>query len=361
MDQETNAMGMLDLMVRPGFCVHNNTIVKVNQAAQSHMIAPGADVRDYLHTGSEEYGDFTGGCLYLTLNICGTLWGASVTQVDHFHVFILDQEADQTELQAMALAAKELREPLTSVMTTADRLFPMVAQDSDPALQEQVARLNRGLFQMLRVISNMSDANRYSSAPTSRQETLDIRALLEEIFGKAAELVSHTGLALRFTNLPEPVFCLADAEMLERAVLNIISNAIKFTPKNGTIEASLKRQGSKLYLSVQDSGPGVAENLKGSIHSRYLRQPAIEDSRFGIGLGMVLIRSAAASHGGTLLMDQPEGKGARITLTLEMRQASANTLRSRVLRVDYAGERDHGLIELSDALPASLYDTKKIN
>ncbi len=361
MEQETNAMGMLDLMVRPGFCVKDNTVIQVNQAAQCHMITPGSDIGEYLHTGKEEYAAFTGGCLYLTLSLCGEPCGASVTRMDGFDVFILEQDADQTELQSMALAARELREPLTSVMTTADRLFPMTALTDDPATREQVARLNRGLFQMLRVISNMSDANRYSSTTESRQETMDICALLEEVFSRVQELVGHTGLTLSFENLREPVYCLVDSEKLERAVLNIVSNAIKFTPKGSTIEASLTRRGNKLYLQVQDSGQGIPDNLKGSVHRRYLRQPAIEDSRFGIGLGMVLIRSAAAHHGGTVLLDQPEGKGARITMTLDIRQNPPGTLRSQTLRVDYAGERDHALIELSDALPSALYETQKIN
>lgn len=361
MEQETNAMGMLDLMVRPGFCVKNNTIVKVNQAAQAHLISPGDDVSKLLHTGREEYADFTDGCLYLTLNLGGVQWGASVTRMEDFHVFILEQEADQAELQAMALAARELREPLTSVMTTADRLFPMVALEDDPGLREQVARLNRGLFQMLRVISNMSDANRCGTASASRQETMDICALLEEIFTKARDLVVHTGIRLTFSNLKEPVFSLVDREKLERAVLNIVSNAVKFTPKDGTIEAKLLRRGNKLYLTVQDSGEGVPDNLKGSIHTRYLRQPAIEDSRFGIGLGMVLIRSAAFHHGGTVLMDHPEGSGTRITMTLTIRQNPPGSLRSQILTVDYAGERDHGLIELSGSLPASLYEVKNVN
>lgn len=361
MDQEINAMGMLDLMVRPGFCVQNNTIIKVNQAAQSHMIATGMDVRDYLHTGSEEYANFSGGCLYLTLDILGALWGASVTRMDDFHVFILDQEDDQAELQAMALAARELREPLTSVMTTADRLFPMIALEEDPALQEQVARLNRGLFQMLRVISNMSDANRYSSASGGRMETLDICGLFEEIFSKAQDLVSHTGIQLTFRMPKEPVYAQVDPERLERAVLNIVSNAVKFTPGGGTISAVITRRSSMLYLTVQDTGEGIPGNLKGSIHSRYLRKPAIEDSRFGIGLGMVLIRSTAAQHGGTVLIDQPEGTGTRITMTISIRPTSSGTLRSPTLKVDYAGERDHGLIELSASLPAQLYEVKKVN
>jgi len=61
------------------------------------------------------------------------------------------------------------------------------------------------------------------------------------------------------------------------------------------------------------------------------------------------------NHGGTVLIDHPRGKGTRVTLTLALRQNTEGSLRSPALRVDYAGERDHGLIELADCLPAELY------
>ena len=358
MEQRVDALEMLDLMVRPGFCVEDNRIIKANQNALNWGIEPGADVRPLLLTGQEEYNLFQEGCLYLTVSVSGQQWGASVTRMGAWDVFILEQEADQAELRAMALAARELREPLTSVMTTADRLFPVEARIDDEATREQVARINRGLLQMLRVISNMSDANRYASAPVSRQETLDITRFLDDIFSHAGELISHSGLSLSFRNLPAPVLCLVDSEKLERAVLNILSNAIKFTQKGGRIDASLTRRGNLLFLQIQDSGCGIAENLKGSLHSRYLRQPAIEDGRFGIGLGMVLIRSAATCHGGTVLIDHPADSGTRITMTLAIRQNTDPMVRSPLLRVDYAGERNHALLELADALPFSLYENK---
>ena len=70
---------------------------------------------------------------------------------------------------------------------------------------------------------------------------------------------------------------------------------------------------------------------------------------------MVLIRSAATAHGGTVLIEQPKDGGLRLTLTLEIRQNRDGSIRSPGLQVDYAGEWDHRLIELSDSLPASLY------
>lgn len=349
MEVNKDIFGMLDLMIRPGFCVKENKIEKVNSAAQALLIVPGTDVHTLLATGAEEYEAFENGCLYLKLAISSMGCGASVTKMDGYDIFVLDQESDDGELQAMALAARELREPLTSVMISAKSLFPTTAPQSG----EQVSRMNRSLHQLLRIIGNMSDAGRCMIS--SRQETRNIGELFAEIFEKAQSLVEHTGIRLTYQGLSEEVLSLADSEQLERAVLNILSNAIKFTPKDGAIDVSLTRHGRMLRLSVVDSGSGIAENVRSSVFSRYLRQPGIEDGRYGIGLGMVLIRSAAANHGGAVLIDQPNDKGTRITMTMAIRQNTNNMLRSPTIRVDYAGERDHGLIELSDCLPISVY------
>lgn len=359
MEQLENIAGMLDLMVQPAFCVKDGVITAVNQGAKSRLICTGTDLLELLLTGREEYGEFTDGCLYLTLELGGQSTGASVTKQGGYDIFILEQDADQAELHAMALAAQELREPLASVMTVADRLFPVVA--GELGTQEQIARINRGLFQMLRVISNMSDAARYQEASERVLEVRDVTAILEELFRNSAALIGQTDIRVTFQNLPRQVLTLVDEEKLERAVYNILSNAMKFTPRGGSIEASLTQRGKMLYLTVQDSGSGVDPAVRSNVHARYLRQPGVEDGRFGIGLGMVLIRAAAAAHGGTVLMEHPEGRGARITMTMEIRQETAGRLRSNILKVDYAGERDHSLIELADALPSGLYKKENIN
>lgn len=361
MDQEMNALGMLDLMVRPGFCVKDGNIVKCNASAESLFLAEGMDILPLLATGETEYAEFSGGTLYLTLDISGAKWGSSVTRMGDYDVFLLEESEDQAELQAMALAARELRGPLSSIMTTTEQLFPMEALEDDPKLREQAARLNRGLYQMLRIVSNMSDAESYAVPRLTQLEALEVRSFFRDIFEKAGALTAHTEHSLRFENLSQNLYTLADREKLERAVMNILSNAMKFTPPGGTIHIRLTRRDQRLYLTVQDSGEGIPENLRGSVHRRYLRQPAVEDSRFGIGLGMVLIRSAAAAHGGTVLIDHPEGAGTRITMTLLIRQDTSGNVRSPrsdnpLLKYDYTGDRDHSLVELSEILSHTFYE-----
>ncbi len=347
MEEQKEINGMLNLIVRPAFCAKDGKILQVNPAAKGLFLSPGMELSPLLLTGKEEYAAFSGGCLYLSLSVSGQRLGASVVRTEDSDVFLLDQDSDQAELRSLALAARELREPLSSIIISAERLFP------EAEASEQAARLNRGLYQMLRIIGNMSDAGR--SPDASRQETQNLSALLSEIFEKAQALVSYTGVSLTYEGLEEPIYGLADQDQLERAVLNLVSNAVKFTPKGGAVQARLAHVGRMLRLSIQDTGSGIADEILGTVFTRYLRQPAIEDSRFGLGLGTVLVRTAAASHGGTVLIDQPDGQGTRVTLTLAIRQNEGRALRSPIFRVDYTGERDHALVELAQCLPPELY------
>lgn len=354
MELSASSTAVLQEIPIPAFTVRSGIVCDANAAARQQGIQNGNSIETLLSTGAVEYSSFSGGRLYLTLQLSGTLCGASVTKGPDYDLFLLEQEDDTAELQSMALAAQALRGPLSNVMTVADRLFPLTDTGSSE-VREQTARINKGLYQMLRIISNMSDAYRYTQDTAPRMEIRDIRAIMEELFQQHAPLIRHTDIDLHFENLPTSIFCLVDAEKLERAVGNILSNALKFTPRGGTINAKLTRVGRMLHLTVQDSGTGIPETLQGNVYNHFQRQPGIEDGRFGIGLGMVLIRSAAAVHGGTVLIDQPEGAGTRITMTLAIRQDADALVRSSIISVDYAGGRDHRLLELADNLPTEFY------
>ena len=118
---------------------------------------------------------------------------------------------------------------------------------------------------------------------------------------------------------------------------------------------------SLLRLSISDSGSGIPESIASSLFRRYLRQPGLEDSRYGLGLGMSLIRSAAIAHGGTVLVTPGIQGGTRVVLTLSAKPKSGNQLRSPIFRMDYTGGRDHQLVELSGVLPKESYKAENIN
>lgn len=349
MNRLNDLPGWLNRYSCPAFSVKENIITACNQSAQALLLDAGMDVRELLMTGAEEYTGFQSGCLYLKLKLSGKGCGASVTKVDDADLFLLEQEPGDPDLRSLALAARELRSPLSNLMIAADGLKRSTADD--PQLEEQLARLNRSLHQMHRLINNMSDAGR--SDQLSPVGTHDWNRLLHDIFERIQVQLESTRVVLTYEGLSQSVYGLANKGQMERAVLNIVSNAMKFMPDGGTIHTSLTRSKNMLQLRIQDSGSGIAENVLGNVFTRYQRQPGIEDSRYGIGLGMVLIRSAAADHGGTVLIDSPEGKGTRITMTMAIRQDTPQ-LKAQVISPVMDNSRQV-LTELSESLPWELY------
>lgn len=348
MEIQNDLQGWLNRFSAPAFSVKEHIITACNHSAEALLLQSGMDVRGLLMTGSEEYAHFDGGCLYLKLRLSSGGCGASVTREKDCDLFLLDQEPEDADLRSLALAARELRTPLSNLMIAADTLRQGVAKD--PGLQEQLARMNRSLCQMHRLINNMSDAGR--SDLLSPAGIHDLGKLFHDIFEKIQTQLEQTKVVLTYTGLSECVYGLANEAQLERAVLNIVSNAMKFMPEGGTIRANLTRQQNILQLSIQDSGSGIADTVLGNVFARYQRQPGIEDSRFGLGLGMVLIRSAAADHGGTVLIDRP-GKGTRVTMTLAIRQ-DAPVLKTPVIS-PIADNSRQILTELSETLPWEFY------
>lgn len=358
MERTDSYFGMLEITSTPVFCVKNGLVSQVNEAARKRMVEVGTPVDTLIVSGKREYTeDFNGGCLYLTVSIRGLGYGATVFREDDTDIFVLDMKESQEALQALALAAQQLREPLHSIMTNSDSLFR--ALDADDAAQEKIARINRGLFQVLRMIGNMSDAASFQNAINSGKRLQNAQSVFSELFQKAGAMLEQMQITLQFTNLSAPVFCLLDVEKLERAVYNILSNSAKYVSSGGHIDARVSVSGSRVVLTITDNGPGIPESLRSSVFTRYLREPAIEDGRSGIGLGMLMVRSAAAAHSGAVLIDQPEKAGTRITMTLLVEKSPSHMMRSPIMPIDYAGGHDHSLIELSENLPVSAFKISK--
>ena len=353
MTEQTDHIPMLELIMTPAFGVRQGQIVHVNQAARQLLIEPGIPVESLLGPSAEAYSAFKQGCLYLTLQLPGGFIGASVTRIDGADIFVLEQE--QTELRTLALAAQDLRMPVTELIGLTDQLSDAL---ETAGCEKQLSQINKRLTQLKRLVLNMADASRYTGSDSARLSLVDFCAFMSELSQRLRVWVEAAGFALHYELPAEPIHCRLDEEKLERAVYNLISNAMKASPSGATIDMRLTRKGHTLYLSVQNSGEGIPETVLSSIFNRYQRQPGLESGQSGLGLGMVMVRTAAAVHGGTVLVTEiPEG-GTRVILSIPIRTDNIGQMRSPTLRVDYAGEKDHALLELSDVLPAALYKRK---
>ena len=342
----------LQMMGHPAFCVSGGIIAAANEAALGRLVPVGEAAAPLLVTGKEEYAAFTEGRLCLTLTISGVTYDATVQILGNYHIFALETAQSDVQLQVLSLAAQQLRTPLSSIKAMVDQLMPSLEESQTDHTERHLAYLYRSLNQMQRIISNMSDTDRYTST-CAKLAVRDVNAVLAELFERAGSLCESAGIELCYTGLVTPVYSMIDSERLERCVYNILSNSMKYTPPGGKVQASLTRSGAMLFLTVQDSGSGVDLDDAGDLYARYLREPGLAALSSGLGLGMPLIRACARAHGGAVLLSSAKGKGLRLTISLRIQMDT--TLASPSLQFDYAGDQDHALIELSDVLPAELY------
>lgn len=343
---------LLEMMDRPAFTVRDGIIQYANQFAKNRLIQVGESVLPMLVANAQEYQSFQEGCLYLTLDFGTFSCGASVTRHGDEDVFLMDRDQDLVQLQTLALAGQQLRMPLSNIMLLADTLQSSFQENTKE--KEIASQISRGLFQLLRIVGNMTDAERYVSNCLTNLQTTHLTNFLSEVFAKAETLLEGKSVSLHYEGLEKNVFSLIDRDQLERAILNMLSNAIKFAPKDSVVTAKAGICGKQVRISVENLGESIPNHIQSSIFHRYQREPSAEDSRHGLGLGMTLIRSVAAIHGGTVLVDHP--KGTRVTMTIAIRKHIPGGLRSSVLQIsDYTGGWDSALVELSDTLPASKY------
>lgn len=341
---------LLEMMDRPVFCVRDGIICLVNQAAARQCITEGVCIHTLLADQLSEYENYTGGELCLTLHIAGIPCRATIQRTDEGDLFLLEQNTDPAA-QALALSAQHLRNPLQTAMTAAE----LIRNPNAP--QDTLQQLTKGLYQIQRIISNMSDASRYRTVSDDSLETTDLVSFFAEMMEKVGHMVSLAGFRLEYTAQVSSAIGLANQEILERAIYNLLANAMKYAAPGSTLEAKLTGSGSSLRFILQDPGSDVPPRDTGNLFDRYLRQPGIEDGRHGIGLGLALVRAAAAIHGGTVLLEKTESGGTRICMTIAIRQSETTLVRApvRLPAMDYSGGHDHALLELAEVLPSSAY------
>ncbi len=247
-------------------------------------------------------------------------------------------DTQKATFQAMALSAQVLRQRLSGAMTALNQGTWL------PEQQQQLGCINQSLFQALRILCNMADAGSVSSP---RLEVRNLCSIVDELVSHAADAADLAGKSLHYTRPPAPVFCPVDTQLLERGIYNLLANALKFSPEKSSIKVWLRQRGSMLCLTVQNPTCRPNRLPFGS----QLLQPSLDSDGLGLGLAMVL--SAAKAHGGTVISEASARHGLRVTMTLN---TALQPDSQPQLSVDYAGEWDHALVELSEILPSSAYE-----
>lgn len=269
-------------------------------------------------------------------------------------------------LPEMALSASALRSmaeglagPLTAVMSLLPKLLPQL-EENDKNM-ERAAQVNKGLYAMNRAVSNI----RFAAEEQGLQPTLrrcDLTTWLHELTQRLQDMFSLANRVFQPEVPEKPIMCDVDLRLLERALVNVISNAIKFSEPGTEIRLSVGKLGSRIRITVRDQGCGIPAWQMGNVFCQKEHREPVPDPRQGIGLGLGMARRILQVHGGNLLLESQEGKGTAVHLMLPVSQNHTTLpLATKVFFPDYAGGYNKLLLELSDVLPKEAFDTRGID
>ncbi len=261
---------------------------------------------------------------------------------------------------ALEATARSISAPLSSVMAVTPKLLPLITEGNEKTLK-WAAQLNHGLFTLLRTANHLKDGCGTTTVVLN-QKPENIGAFLRTLTDEVAPLAAEAERELTLELPPRDYMVCIDGDKLKQALLNLISNALKFTGKQGKIQISLKAVGTKqLCIAVRDNGCGISPGRMGTIFTAD-RTEQIPDPRQGVGLGLSIARQIVWAHDGKFMIQSREEKGTTVYLYLpRMSKNPQLGLRSPVKRPIPFGGFPVTLVELSDALPSKVYDTRDID
>ena len=253
--------------------------------------------------------------------------------------------------------AAQLRPSLGNLHAAVRHMMPQ--EEGDARTEQNLAMMNQSYYRMLRLVNNLSSAPMLLEEEPFLLHDEELVSWLEELCRKAQPLAEEAGITLEFCCRLHAHKAGIHRDHLERLVWNLLSNALKFTPRGGSITVTLKKSGTQLLLSVADTGCGISEELQETVFDRYLHPQRMDPQPHGMGLGLPLCRRIAQGHGGRLMLSSREGEGTTVTVALPDRRVSGEGVSDHPFR--YTGGFQPVLVELADALPYQAYYRRHID
>ena len=255
--------------------------------------------------------------------------------------------------------ALQLRTSMATLYTAVDRLVPPEMREKDAKTDRSAAVFYQSYYQMYRIISNLTDAGKLFDRQRFTLYDDDIVGLCRRVCEEVEFLFSLCGVHLDFTADRDSRIIGMDAGALRKLLLNLLSNALKFTPKGGSVRMRVKAEGRFIKLTVADTGRGMNSDTLAHLFDRFLDGEQDPMPPRCLGLGLPICQRIAQGHGGMIVAQSEEGKGSLFTVSLPAVKAGRVQLKDR--GSDYAGGFNRTLVEMSDALSSEAFLQKYLD
>jgi signal transduction histidine kinase len=224
-------------------------------------------------------------------------------------------DANRAKDTFLATVSHELRTPLHSILGWVRLLEE--GESDEQTLHRGLQTIARNAELQVQMIDDILDMTRVVSGKLRLElGPVDLATVVQRACDSARPTAAAKELDVQLRLDPERCRMLGDADRLQQAVANLLTNAIKFTPSRGRIQIELLRQGSDLRLCVADSGKGISPQFLPHVFERFRQaEDTTSERQSGLGLGLALVRSIVIAHSGSVTASSAgEGEGATFTV-----------------------------------------------
>lgn len=226
------------------------------------------------------------------------------------------KEAQQRADLFMSTLGHELRNPLAPLQSSAHIIKRVSA---DPQVQRAVQVIDRQIGVLSRLTHDLMEVSRVVAGKLQLTlRRVDVRQVLADAVYSMRQTAVDRGIELESLLPDSPLEVQLDAERFERVVLNLLSNALKYTPRGGTVWVKATQEGSEVLLRVEDTGQGIAPEVLPRIFDLFTQEQRNADQvPTGLGIGLSIVKELVELHGGKVqARSAGAGKGAEFTVRL---------------------------------------------
>lgn len=223
-------------------------------------------------------------------------------------------ELERFKQQFIAMISHDLRTPLTAVKSTLELLGAGTWGDLSQKAQDKVSKAEDNLRHTIDLINNLIDLEKMQTGIIElRRSEVPLWNLLKRCVGVVAPLAESRSIELE---VPETDIILnADEQKLSQIIINLLGNAVKFSPTESKVLIAVKRDKENVRITVTDRGPGIPPAMREKIFERYHQLPGAAKQQ-GSGLGLAICKAIVEAHGGTIGVDSTDGGGSSFWFTL---------------------------------------------
>jgi len=223
---------------------------------------------------------------------------------------------DELKTQFFANVNHELRTPLTLMLAPLKVILDGKMGKTSPVLRDTLETMQRNGYKLLKLINNLLDLTKLEAGKMRLKiRTVNFIDFTSSLLASVKPLADQKEIKLFFQHPPQPLDLTIDTDQFEKVTLNLLSNALKFTPKGGRITIYIEDKEKTIVMAVEDTGIGIPANMLETIFDRFSQvDGSTSRSHEGTGIGLSLAREIVTLHQGTIRAESELGKGSRFVV-----------------------------------------------